>query len=222
MENTFLNDCPFCAEKSPIFSHLLEETEHFRVVADRHPLSEGHILVIPKAHFCCIGECPEIIFEEFEGLHRKISWFLTHSYGSAAAFERGRIHRTIFHSQVHYLPYPGSLEDVVPEGRTHTASLRSIHQLQAAFQEDSGYQFLGIGDDLWLVNPGLAFPKFFRTRFAKALGTPERADWQHMHDDHAVMEIAAREIELLSERWKESFPDVSPAIASSTPAEARS
>src|SRR5258708_37094748 len=57
MWNRELNtSCAFCARET--LAPLLAETEHFFLLADHAPLVEGHLLIIPRAHYPCIGPLP--------------------------------------------------------------------------------------------------------------------------------------------------------------------
>jgi len=47
-----MNDCIFCKIISgEIGSATIYENEQFKVILDRFPLNEGHILVLPKQHY---------------------------------------------------------------------------------------------------------------------------------------------------------------------------
>jgi hypothetical protein len=55
------------------------------------------------------------------------------------------------------------------------------------------------------VDPILGSPRFFRDRFAKALGRAERGNWKEMHGSPKVMFEANREIKNLKQRWDRRF-----------------
>lgn len=208
MDEKIISDCLFCNPGSPVFSHPLDETANFRIAAHHFPLMEGHLVLIPKTHFSCMGELPDPIFSEFELIYGKIMSFLIRSYGSAACFERGKFHRTIYHSQMHFLPADICLAQILPEGPAHAAKFGWLNQLQQAFQEDDGYLFLGIGNDKWLLDPAISTPRFFRERLGNAIGKPERADWRAMGQDPILMSAGQREFEALKTRWQLTRPDL--------------
>ena len=66
------------------------------------------------------------------------------------------------------------MTDLVPEGADRLRSLRRFSQLREVYAQEGGYLFLSYGDAMWTVRPALATPSFFRHRFARALGVPER------------------------------------------------
>lgn len=195
--------CPHCdpITSTSILRHLLEETTHFRVVCDAHPLKEGHILIIPKKHTVCIGACADEVFAEFLPLYLQSERFLRESYGSVSAFEHGVVGQTVPHAHVHLLPYAGAPEAIVPEGSDHLTTLKHLSDLRSAFTKDGQYLFFSMGERSFFVDTELGVPRFFRDRFAKALGRSERGDWKAMEDDAALMALAQGEIEKLKNRF---------------------
>ena len=194
--------CPHCDPASDAFTDLLEETEHFRIVCDYHPLAEGHILIIPKQHLSCVGEYSKVLFEEFIGHYETVVAFLKKHYGGVSVFEHGKIGQSVFHSHVHFLPYVGDPLTIVPEGREHLVALPSFVELQRLFKQYGRYLFFSIGDLAWVVDPSLAAPRFFRDRFASALGRPERGNWKEMHMDAQLMDSAREENAKTKALWE--------------------
>jgi hypothetical protein len=100
------------------------------------------------------------------------------------------------------LPFKGKTEDIVAEGGDKLTRLNELSDLKSVFEREGKYLFFSIEDDLWIVNLALGEPRFFRDRFAEALGNPKRGNWKEMHSDAELMSMAEREIERLKERWK--------------------
>lgn len=205
MKPIFLKDCPFCDPASAVHSHLLEETAHFRVVCERHPLTAGHILVVSKSHFSCIGEYPAHVFRDFSGIFLKVIGFLKREYGSGCAFERGQIHRPAFHSNVHFIPFAGTPDQIVTEGWRHVVPIHSLEQLRCALREDNGYLFFFMKEKFWLADSSINTPRFFRNRFASVLGAPGRGDWEKMSKNKELMALARLEIQKLADGYRSKF-----------------
>jgi len=200
-ESALRADCPHCDAKSFALEHPLLETSRFWVVCDVHPLCEGHILIIPKSHLSCIGEYDQVHLHEFTDLYTKFTEFIREIYGSCYSFEHGKLGQTVFHSHVHLLPFSGKLPDIVPEGRDRLRLVNTFSDLQEALKTEGGYLFIGDGQHLYTVDPTLAAPRFFRDRFASALGHPGRGAWKKMHTDQQVMKNAASEILATERKW---------------------
>lgn len=201
-EEKIRENCPHCDPTSFALKHLLEETENFWLVCDVHPLRDGHILIIPKQHLSCVGEFGEALLREFEDLYIKFSNFLSKEYGSVSSFEHGKIGQTVFHSHIHLLPFKGKPQDIIPEGKIHLKTINNIKDLKDFFKKKGQYLFFSIKENAWVVNTKLGAPRFFRDRFAKALGNPKRGNWKQMQSDKQLMQKATTEIQSLTRNWK--------------------
>lgn len=202
LEKTIIKNCPHCDPKSFALKHLLKETGRFWVVCDVHPLVKGHILIIPKKHLSCVGEYDKKSLDEFNELYSTFSNFIKNRYGSVSSFEHGKIGQTIFHSHVHLLPFEGTINEIIPEGRQYRNRINNISQLKGIFEKDGKYLFISIANQMWAIDPKLGEPRFFRDRFAKALGVSERGDWKKMHQNNRLMSQANADIKNLKCKWK--------------------
>jgi diadenosine tetraphosphate (Ap4A) HIT family hydrolase/ADP-ribose pyrophosphatase YjhB (NUDIX family) len=170
-------NCVLCDEVGNR-ADLLYESEFFGVVPDNHPLVEGHLLIIPKGHVSCVGAYTSQQRDEFLTVYEKAKEFVRRHYGSVATFEHGVFGQTINHSHVHVLPAKLKLNDVIPEGSHHCRKIKSTDILSTEFAAQGGYLYLSINDKQWLVDTGLAAQRFFRDRFARALGVEDCMDWK--------------------------------------------
>lgn len=200
----FQKGCPHCEPDSFALKHPLLEAENFRIVCDVHPLSEGHILIIPREHISCVGAFSQELFKEFERLYKKVWSFLDKTYGNPAAFEHGVIGQTVFHSHVHILPFGGAIGEIIPESGV-LKPLKSLSVLRNIFKKDGQYLFLALERKMWRVDPAIGTPRFFRERFAKTLGVSERSGWRRMRKNSRLLRESEREIRRVKEKWKTSF-----------------
>lgn len=198
--SSYAEDCPHCNPQSFALKHLLLDSSHFRVVCDVHPLTEGHILIIPKEHIPCIGACFEATFRELEKLYDKVVDFQKVTYGKHVIFEHGVVGQTVLHAHVHFLPFPGELQDIVPE-KDNTRPLSSLGELQNIYRRDGKYLFLSVNDKLFTVDSEIGKPGFFRNRIAEALGVPARGDWKRAREDEKINNDFATDIAKLKEKW---------------------
>jgi len=204
-EEYILRHCPHCDPASDAFTSLLLETEHFRVVCDHHPLTEGHLLIVPKTHISCIGAFPSPLFGEFTKMYAQAAAFIRDQYGDVSAFEHGNIGQTVFHSHIHLLSFRGEPAAIVPEGLRHCVPLLSLEDLTGIFGRGGQYLFFALGDRMWTVDTALAAPRFFRDRFAAALGNTERGNWKTMHEDAGLMTAGAKENARAMAKWKKAM-----------------
>jgi len=194
-------NCPHCDRHSFALQHPLKETGRFWVVCDVHPLTAGHILIIPKKHISCIGNYDMPTLSEFNILFHEVSLFLTKQYGSVSAFEHGLLGQTVFHSHTQLFPFTGPPEQIITEGAAYYHSIPSVNSLRTQFELEKKYLFFSIEGRMWVVDTRIGHQGFFRNRFGNALKNPERANWKKMHNDLELMNQAKIEIESLKVKW---------------------
>jgi len=202
---TYQKDCPHCDPNSFALKHPLLITDNFYMVCDVHSITEGHILILPKDHISCVGAFSPELFAEFTDLYDRVSKFEKATYGKMSSFEHGIIGQTVYHAHVQIMPFDGKPEDIVPEGLHYLRPIRNIGEVKDAFQRDGKYLFFSIGDNMWLVNTTLGVSRFFRDRFARALGVPERGNWKNLKDNPDFMDALQRDIHALESKWKVYF-----------------
>jgi diadenosine tetraphosphate (Ap4A) HIT family hydrolase len=133
-------DCAFCDPSS--LSHILTETDHFRIVADYAPLVEGHTLIIPRNHYLCYGAVPVELEPELVSIKRRVARFFRARYRPAVFFEHGVFRQTVFHAHLHAFPFgPIDLrlfELAHPEGKP----VRDLADLHAWYNEHGHYFYL--------------------------------------------------------------------------------
>ena len=190
--------CPFCDKGALALTYLLEETTHFRIVSDYNPLTDAHILIIPKDHVSSVGEYSDELFAEFSPIYEKVSKFVLSKYGSVSSFEHGKIGQTVFHSHMHVLSFTGDPLVIIPEGEKYLKKITGIKALRGKTE----YLFFSVGNKNWLVDTALGEPRFFRNRFAKALGIPERANWKNTQNDPVLRQEFDKKNKRCKELWQ--------------------
>lgn len=201
-EENIRNNCPFCDPHHQTYDFTLESTNYFNVVADTYPLTGGHLLIIPKDHVSCIGEYSDDQYQEFAGLYKRCSQFLRDSYGKVSSFEHGKLGQSVFHSHVQLFPFVCEPQDIVPEGIEHLTQVTEFGELAAKLRNEGGYMFFSIADDKWCVDTALAAPRFFRDRFARAMGHTERGNWKDMDNNPSEMKWAASAKQTTTAKWQ--------------------
>lgn len=200
MDKKFEKKCRHCPGgeqlKDPLF-----ENEYFWVVCDFHPLAQGHILIIPKNHISCFGALEEKAFLNFVDIYEKTKKFINENYGQAVIFEHGIVGQTVFHAHMHFLPFNGLINDVIRE-KENLVKINSLHEIKKEFDKNGRYLFIEIANKKWLVNTGLAFPRFFRDKIAKALNVSEKADWKAAENDVNLINLFKEDIRVLKKKWK--------------------
>jgi len=68
------SECVFCKiVKGEIKAKFEKESNNFFAIKDLHPISEGHILIIPKKHFVTLLDIPDNLGEELLHFTKEIA-----------------------------------------------------------------------------------------------------------------------------------------------------
>ena len=104
-----MKECIFCEpSRSTIFSNILFENELAIVVPDNFPVSQGHLLIIPKEHFENWFAAPLLVQNSIQSLLEQAHAWLLQRYqpdgfniGANCGKAAGQ---TIFHLHYHVIP----------------------------------------------------------------------------------------------------------------------
>ena len=199
-------NCPFCDPQSSTYKYFMEGTPSFRILCNANPLCEGDITIVPKGHVACVATYPDSLYSEFLEVYAKVSRFIKKNFGPLATFEHGVFGQTVYHSHVHSLPFRGKPEEVVPEGLERLTKIAALSELRNWFEREGGYLFFSIEDGKWVVDSNLKAPRFFRDRFARLLGRPERGNWKEMHFNPTIMARVDEENRNVTKLWQSQRP----------------
>lgn len=186
------SSCPFCA-RARLEPDALEQTQDFWVIRDQYGLVPGHLLLIPRNHYGCLGALPEPLLPAFERLKARIGTFLQSEFAAPFFFEHGIAGQTVPHAHLHAVPGRAAILDILSTGR-YAIALRDWAEVRRYHQTAGPYLYFEQDGQAWLIS-GTSVPAgFVRHLAARALGVPERADWrgiEPLDDDD------------LSRRWRE-------------------
>ncbi len=103
----------FCQIKDKLADQIILQTENFYVLHDGFPVTEGHLLIIPKFHLDCYLNLDSRHKPEFLDLKEKVSKFLTENYSAPVFLEHGVAGQTITHAHLHLIPCSYSIKNTL-------------------------------------------------------------------------------------------------------------
>ena len=136
--------CVFC--DAGRLNTVMDETPHFRIVADHAPLVAGHTLIIPKEHYACYGAVPASLDAELAETRARVTTFLTREYGAVAWFEHGIFHQTVFHAHLHAMPFGPVTPSVVRDPAIEHHPMTSRDDVRAWYATHGAYVYLEEAD----------------------------------------------------------------------------
>jgi diadenosine tetraphosphate (Ap4A) HIT family hydrolase len=100
-ESPFVDgDCPFC-DSEAVKHYVLHEGRDFYVIADFAPVSDGHLLLIPREHYPHIAALPPEMDEEFESLKALLGDYVRRHHGTLTYWENGIFGQSVPHAHLH-------------------------------------------------------------------------------------------------------------------------
>ena len=112
--------CDIIAKKAP--AHIVYEDDDLIAILDRHPIADGHTLVLTKRHYERLGEIPQAelvkLFSKVQELNEKIRTKMS-TQGAHISINDGKAaHQLVPHIHVHIIPRKSG------DGATFTARKR--------------------------------------------------------------------------------------------------
>lgn len=103
------SECIFCKiVKGEIKTKFDKESDNFFAIRDLHPISEGHMLIIPKKHFVTLLDIPDKLGEELLHFTKEIaSDTLTKKKGDGFNIIMNNLEpagQAVMHAHIHLVP----------------------------------------------------------------------------------------------------------------------
>lgn len=197
------DSCQFCAELAGIStplhtkiipeakrSRILRKTERWVVVPSIGPLTPGHLMLVPRAHYFSALSCPEDLLVECDDLLFECACRLAGIYGQdVLLFEHGstaNLRRPcgacVDHAHIHVLPGPLSfVSSAIKTFPTWQAGV-SLTQLRTLGVADLPYLMVGYfvsQFSLWVRECPESIPsQILRTLYACEVGNTDGWDWR--------------------------------------------
>jgi diadenosine tetraphosphate (Ap4A) HIT family hydrolase len=132
--------CPFCDQAG--LDGVLDETEHFFLLADHAPLIEGHLLIVPRDHYTCYGAVPEELEAELLALKARVLRFHSAAYREPVFFEHGVFRQTVYHAHLHAMPFGSVVLDLPTMAHRAARSADHLQDVRDWYAEHGHYFYL--------------------------------------------------------------------------------
>jgi diadenosine tetraphosphate (Ap4A) HIT family hydrolase len=165
-------------------SRVIRETSNFALVADISPLTHGHTLLVPKAHYISFARVPKELQEELESFRSCCTELVAGTFGTPTILEHGsstimRDSPCISHAHWHFVPNGQDVTRIFDADGLRYVSIPSWRQLSGLAKDDRPYIFYSFGaDNRVYVNNLSKRHQYLRIVVAEVLGIPEPEwDW---------------------------------------------
>jgi ATP adenylyltransferase len=184
-----MSSCRLCGPdfSAEYWNEPLFESESFIVIASLGALVEGWLLLLPRAHYICVGALPASLMDEMTDIKLTAARFIRDVYGNVCAFEHGphKENRTIGcgvdHAHLHLVPTSVDLRLAVSSFLPGEASWRTgtLADCRQAFHESRDYLYLEQPMANGSIATHHAFQgQLFRQAIASELGVLPQYNWR--------------------------------------------
>jgi len=98
--------CDIIAKKEP--AHIVYEDENLIAFLDKHPIADGHTLVLTKSHYERLGEIPQTqvakLFTKVQELNQTIMGKMSAEGSHISVNDGEAAHQLVPHIHVHIIP----------------------------------------------------------------------------------------------------------------------
>lgn len=178
-----------------IKNRVLYEDEQFIVIPSLGPVSDCHLLVIPKCHVTSFAMLDAESFNNAEKIITKISHIVRTKFGNCIVFEHGTLNdemkssASCNHAHMHIV---SCNQSILPMLKRDGLQLRRITQMsQIAEQKERGkpyFYYCENNDFAYLMDDTIQKSQYMRILISDVLGTPERGDWKK---NYGISEMGA-------------------------------
>lgn len=157
MMETKKEECILC-NKIKERENILYETDNFVVIAGYMIASSGHVMVVPKEHYPCLGLLPEQLYNEYLDLCNKTNEAIKETFGKCFFIDYGPNAQSINHMHTHFIPLKSKeydIKDIIQEAVIPTKmkfEKADLHDLKKVYEKEKEYIWFGVDDSSYIYH----------------------------------------------------------------------
>ena len=186
--------CLYC---HPAENLIIKSFKNFHVVIDPYPMCVGHMMIISKEHYGCIGEMPPSLIHECEEISIRLSYYLENHFNNSVLFEHGRAGicahdkdgTACSHMHLHVIPAKVDISSILSKRFTNdkVSSLETLRKYFHGFGEYLFFHAQG-NKSCYFLNSNTIPPHYLRTVITEARGEPHLNDWENYADMERIQQ----------------------------------
>ena len=177
------DQCPFCNFDSVKSSAVLESKDFYAIPTIGQISDGGHMLVIPRNHYACLGSMDDSKFDEFESITKKVKQAVTNTYSKPILFEHGILGQSVPHAHLQIMPSDTDLFSRINSDFKMFRRFTSMRELQNLHKSKGVYLFYQNQQDEMFGFLLDSYPQYLRIVAAESIGKPKRGNWREWRAD---------------------------------------
>jgi len=163
-------------------SRTIMTSERFALIADLSPLTPGHLLLLPKAHFLSFAQVARHMPDELRRVFDLVTHLYSQTFGVPVILEHGSAcnddhNACVTHAHWHLVPVSGP--DMVDLMREDGLRPVVVSDLASAPWPDTPYYLVGHGGILHICHPATPMPRqYVRSLIGRWLGMQD-PEWDY-------------------------------------------
>ena len=172
-------------EECNVKSRILYEDEHFYVIPTLGPISECHLLIIPKVHVCSFALLSDKQLIKADELIKKVRNVVNKVYGCSIVFEHGTLNEKMQssascnHAHMHVVSCDKS---IIPFLKKDGLQLRRVERInEIKEQKKRGVPYFYYCEnalDSFIMDDIIQKSQYMRILVANILKTPKKGNWK--------------------------------------------
>lgn len=194
-----IDSCCFCQEitsqkmpenfrqKSSYETRIFEEDDNYIAIPTISPITEGHILILPKRHLNSISQIESIKHKNFLSFTEKIISLINSKYGQTIFFEHGIGKNKeggcgVSHAHLHIMPIGSEEICKIKEDISKNYNIKFMNDIKMLFQinHDESYLLFGHSFEKLFCYIGDDIPSQYLRRIITKHKNLHRFDWKEL------------------------------------------
>ncbi len=175
----------------------LTDTASFRVLPSIGQIVEGHVLIVPKVHYCSLADMPKDRIQELDRVHNEVISAIRSTYGTCVSFEHG-VRKVgsggcgIDHAHMHVIPVVVDRVLAVLRSTFPEIALKSFQEIGTLVPSNSSYLFFESSLQEKYVFPVEYIPsQYMRRLIAEEIGE-DNWDWRKARYESRLISTVQR------------------------------
>jgi diadenosine tetraphosphate (Ap4A) HIT family hydrolase len=181
---------------------IVWQTSDFVIVPSVGPLTEGHVLVIPRQHYLSFRSLPGHLHDDAVDVLNVVGTVVESCYGPFVCFEHGSVGDSVIssgastvHAHLHIVPCVVDLMDIITKKFRHQR-LKGLRDLFSIRSDKPYLYFASASGGAVYAEVDHQLPnQYLRREICKLLGKPDKWDWRVYMDIESLKRTKDRLME---------------------------